>query len=180
MIAWDFTLTLLLAIIVLIFVVLWYIIRFTRQKVIDTLGLNRLLKVKKASELSYTELKTRVAEIAWKRMKEVPKIILRNGWVIKEILPISAEEGFKYMVVARDNRPGNNRCHVCFACNLIGTVVKPTITIQDNRDYEYMVWLLGLSEDEAYKQLKAINSGDSEMMESVKDRYIQLVMREIL
>lgn len=177
---WDFTLAMLFAIIVLIFVSLWYMIRFTRQKVIDTLGLNRLLKVKKVSELTYTELKTRVAEIAWKRMKEAPKVILRNGWVIKEMKPLNAEAGMKYMVVARDNRPAINRCHVCFACNLIGTKVSPTMTIQDNRDYEYMVYLLGLEEKEAYSQLKAVNSGDKEMMKSIQDRYAQLVMREIL
>lgn len=176
------TLTLLLCAFVTLIIAgsLFYMIRFTRQKVIDTFGLNRLLKVKKASELSYEELKRRVAEIAWKRMRTAPAVILRNGWVIKEITPMNAMTGFKYMVVARDNRPGNNRCHVCFACNLIGTVVTPTITIQDIRDYEYMVYLLGMEEKEAQAQLKAINAGDTGMKQSVEDRYTMLVMREIL
>ena len=93
---------------------------------------------------------------------------------------MNAMTGFKYMVVARDNRPGNNRCHVCFACNLIGTVVTPTITIQDIRDYEYMVYLLGMEEKEAQAQLKSINAGDTGMKQSVEDRYTMLVMREIL
>lgn len=176
------TLTLLLCALVTLIIAgsLFYMIRFTRQKVIDTFGLNRLLKVKKASELSYEELKRRVAEIAWKRMKPAPAVILRNGWAIKEITPMRAMAGFKYMVVARDNRPGNNRCHVCFACNLIGTVVTPTITIQDIRDYEYMVYLLGMEEKEAQAQLKVINAGDTGMKQSVEDRYTMLVMREIL
>lgn len=176
------TLTLLLCALVTLIIAgsLFYMIRFTRQKMIDTFGLNRLLKVKKASELSYEELKRRVAEIAWKRMKPTPAVILRNGWVIKEITPMNAMTGFKYMVVARDNRPGNNRCHVLFTCNLIGTVVTPTITIQDIRDYEYMVYLLGMEEKEAQAQLKAINAGDTEMKQSVEDRYTMLVMREIL
>lgn len=176
------TFTLLLCTIVLLIIAgsLFYMIRFTRQRMIDTFGLNRLLKVKKASELSYDELKRKVAEIAWKRMKPAPAVILRNGWLIKEITPMNGMPGFKYMVVARDNRPAHNRCHVLFTCNMIGTVVTPTITIQDNRDYEYMVWLLGMEEKEAKAQLKAINSGDAEMKQSVEDRYTMLVMREIL
>lgn len=174
------TLLLLLSVVLIIAGSLFYMIRFTHQKVIDALGLNRLLKVKKASALSYEELKRRVAEIAWKRMKSAPVVILRNGWVIKEITPMGAMTGFKYMAVARDNRPGNNRCHVLFTCNLIGTVVTPTITIQDIRDYEYMVYLLGMEEKEAQAQLKAINAGDTGMKQSVEDRYTMLVMREIL
>lgn len=176
------TLTLLLLAFVTLIIAcsLFYTIRFTRQKVIDTFGLNRLLNVKNASQLSYTELKRRVAEIAWKRMKPAPEVILRNGWAIKEITPMNAMPGFKYMVVARDNRPANNRCHILFTCNMIGTVVTPTITIQDNRDYEYMVYLLGMGEKKAQAQLKSINAGDEGMKQNVEDRYTMLAMREIL
>lgn len=177
----NLTITIALLATMLIFIIihLWRMIRFTKQKVVDSLRLNKLFGMPRAIDLSYDELKKRVTRIAWKKLKP-NQSITRNGWIIKEIHPVSAKEGYIYITVVRDNRPRMNQCHVCIACDIAALDFKATLVPQSLRDYEYMIYLLGLPERETMEELRAINAGLERARESVRDRYILLAMREVL
>ena len=155
-------------------------ISFTKQKIIDTLRLNRFFGIKRAKDLTYEELKQRVSKVIWTDMKPEGQATIRNGSILREIHPLSAQEGYKYVTVCRDNRPWANVCHVLISTDIAGLRVKPTVVAQTTKDYENMMNIMGLPLGEVFRELKAIDAGDSETKQSVIDRYIVYMMQEIL
>ena len=168
-----------LLIIVVMFVTVLRMVKFTKWRIIDTFHLNRLFGIPRVSELTFEQLKSYVTNVLWTKMKG-GKPTYRNGCKLQEIHPMSEEQGHKYVSVSKDNRPFKNVCHVLIDTDIAGIQVKTTVVAQTTKDYENMMNIMGWGLREVLNNLRAVDAGDSETKQNIIDRYIEYMLREIL
>lgn len=167
-----------IALLAIFFGFLFYTIRFTRQRIVDALRLNRMLKMKKAFDLTFDEVKARLSYIIWTKVGD--KTIIRNGYLLREIHPMSAKEGHKYVVICRDNRPFKNVCPVTVSTDISGIKVEGVAETNNTKDYENMMIISGVPLHEIFRELRAVDAGDEEAKQTIVNNYITTVMREVL
>lgn len=155
-----------------------YLLRFTRWRLIDFFRLNKLFGVPRVKDLSRKDLNKYFSYFVWAVMDK--RCVLRNGCRVFEIVPLHAEEGHKYVVISRDNRPFEDVCRVTIDTDISGTVVKGTVTAQTTKDYENMMNIMGWNLKEVLRNLREVDADVKEAKQNIIDRYIEYMIREIL
>lgn len=157
----------------------FYGIGLTRWRLIDLLRLNKLLGVPRVKDLSNRDLKSAIAHFIWIGMMN-KRFVIRNCCRVMEIVPISAQEGHKYVVISRDNRPFEDVCRVTIDTDIPGMEVKATVIAKSNKDYENMMNIMGWDIKEVIRNLREVDANVLETKQNIIDRYIDYMMREVL
>lgn len=165
---------------ILVFLALYVnsLIKFTRWRLIDLFRLNKIFNIPRVKDLTKEGLDKHFAYFAWVIMDK--HFVIRNGCRVMEIIPMSAEQGHKYLVISKDNRPFEDVCRVTVDTDIPGMDVKATVIAQTTKDYENMMNIMGWDIREVLRNLREVAADVKETKQNIIDRYIDYMMREIL
>lgn len=161
-----------------VFLVLFYLIGFTRWRMIDFFRLNKILGVPRVKDLSEKDVYRHFSYFVWGIMNR--RSVLRNGCRVMEIFPLSAQEGHRYVVISKDNRPFRDVCYVTVDTDIAGIQVKATVIAQETKDFENMMNIMNWDIKEVFRNLREIEAGVETAKQNIIDRYIDYMMREVL
>lgn len=153
--------------------------RFTKQRIVDALRLNRLFRMRRAEDYSIPELQEMILALLWREFDKT-KSTKRNGWVIRELFPLGSEKWHRYFGVFLDNAPYRNVCGIMLDVSITGTVFKASVEGDTEKDLENMMNIAEMPILEIIKNLKSIRVKDAKVIKKVRDAYVIYALRAIL
>lgn len=154
-------------------------IRPTRQRLIDTLRLNRWLKVPRSSEYTVEELDDQLIRILIDEHWDKNRDWVRNGYILQSTAKYNKDTDSFTRYITVEDRGNRNKFAIQFGYFRDEPFTKKISFLEDSRDInEYMLYKSGATMKEFNQFLNHLPT-DQEIKE-IKERFLDSVLREII